>query len=118
MQKTKIPWATHTWNPIRGCFPVSEGCANCYAARLASRFAGPGKPFEGLAKGGKWTGKIRFIENEHWDEYRHPNNPTWSVDERLRRAKRLRFVRCPVCGKHAVWDGGWMCAPCGWTEKK
>lgn len=37
---TKISWATETWNPITGCSPVSEGCANCYAARMAKRLAG------------------------------------------------------------------------------
>lgn len=64
MQKTTIPWATHTWNPTRGCFPVSEGCRNCYAAAFASRFSGPGMPYEGLAKGGKWTGEVRLVEKE------------------------------------------------------
>ncbi len=40
MAKTKIEWATHTWNPITGCSPVSEGCQNCYAKRMAKRLAG------------------------------------------------------------------------------
>lgn len=65
---TKIEWVKsadgtqgHTWNPVRGCTPISEGCAHCYAARMASRFAGPGGPYEGLARGGKWTGQVRFV---------------------------------------------------------
>jgi len=29
-----------SWNPITGCSPVSEGCANCYARRMAKRLAG------------------------------------------------------------------------------
>lgn len=28
----------HAWNPVIGCKPVSEGCANCYAAGMAERF--------------------------------------------------------------------------------
>ena len=43
---TKIEW-THrpgttgvTWNPVTGCTPISEGCANCYARRMAKRLAG------------------------------------------------------------------------------
>lgn len=31
------------WNPIIGCRKVSEGCANCYAARTMERF---GQSFE------------------------------------------------------------------------
>lgn len=78
--RSKIEWTDATWNPIRGCSRVSEGCRNCYAERLAERFAGAGQPFEGvaypnggrdvdlkiesLAKFGKstgWTGDVRFI---------------------------------------------------------
>ncbi|MGE4296998.1 MAG: DUF5131 family protein [Desulfovibrionaceae bacterium] len=30
-----------TWNPVTGCTPISEGCANCYAKELAeTRLAG------------------------------------------------------------------------------
>lgn len=28
----------HAWNPMLGCRKVSEGCANCYAARLAAQY--------------------------------------------------------------------------------
>lgn len=37
---TKIEWATETWNPVTGCSPISPGCQNCYAARMAKRLAG------------------------------------------------------------------------------
>jgi protein gp37 len=37
---TKIEWTNETWNPVTGCTPVSEGCANCYAKRMAKRLAG------------------------------------------------------------------------------
>ncbi len=62
---TGISWTDETWNPIRGCTPVSAGCTNCYAARQARRFSGPGKAYDGLtrmtASGPKWTGKIRLV---------------------------------------------------------
>ena len=65
---TGIEWTDETWNPIRGCSRVSEGCRNCYAETMAGRFSGPGKPFEGLVTFGggrpKWNGQIRFVE-EH-----------------------------------------------------
>jgi protein gp37 len=40
MGKTSIEWATDTWSPITGCTPVSAGCKNCYAKRMAKRLAG------------------------------------------------------------------------------
>ena len=65
---TAIEWTDATWNPVRGCSRVSEGCRNCYAERVAARFSGPGMPYEGLATIGKsgphWTGEVRFI-GEH-----------------------------------------------------
>lgn len=66
-QNTPIEWADKTWNPIRGCSKVSEGCRNCYAMRVAARFAGKGQPYEGLAQitNGQpnWTGKVAFVES-------------------------------------------------------
>lgn len=37
---TKIEWTDETWNPITGCTPISEGCQNCYAKRMANRLRG------------------------------------------------------------------------------
>ena len=37
MNNTKIEWCDSTWNPVTGCTPISEGCANCYARRMATR---------------------------------------------------------------------------------
>jgi protein gp37 len=73
---TTIEWTDESWNPIRGCSRVSEGCRNCYAERVAARFSRPGMAFEGLARmraGGQpqWTGDIRVVETNlltplHW----------------------------------------------------
>jgi protein gp37 len=56
MGTTSIEWTRgddgllgKTWNPIRGCSPVSPGCKNCYAELIAARFSGPGQHFEGFA---------------------------------------------------------------------
>ena len=40
MGNTKIQWATDVWNPITGCTPISDGCKNCYAKRMATRLRG------------------------------------------------------------------------------
>ena len=40
MNRTGIEWADATWNPITGCTPISEGCKNCYAKRMANRLKG------------------------------------------------------------------------------
>lgn len=40
MNQTSIEWAEKTWNPISGCTPISEGCQNCYAKRMAQRLRG------------------------------------------------------------------------------
>ncbi len=79
--RTGISWTHSTWNPIRGCSRVSEGCRHCYAERVAARFSGPGQPYEGLARRkltivnneerdpgnrgeARWTGEVRLV-HEH-----------------------------------------------------
>lgn len=64
---TGIEWADEVWNPVVGCEPVSEGCANCYAVGWAARHAQNPK-FSNLARslyqltvakvdgGWRWTG--------------------------------------------------------------
>jgi protein gp37 len=73
--ETSIEWTDKTWNPIRGCALVSEGCRSCYAMKVAHRFSGPGKPYDGLTeigpKGPRWNGKIRLVDDAlteplHW----------------------------------------------------
>lgn len=65
--KTGIAWTDSTWNPVRGCSMVSEGCRNCYAMMVAGRFDGPGMPYEGLInhtdQGPKWNGKMMEVED-------------------------------------------------------
>ncbi len=56
---SSIEWTESTWNPVRGCTRVSEGCRFCYAERIAARFSGKGLAYEGLARntktGPQWT---------------------------------------------------------------
>ena len=39
MGKTTIEWTDYSWNPVTGCTPISEGCRNCYARRIAHRLS-------------------------------------------------------------------------------
>jgi protein gp37 len=40
MGDTNIQWADKAWNPVTGCAPISAGCQNCYAKRMANRLRG------------------------------------------------------------------------------
>lgn len=72
MGDTSIEWTQRpgtrgrSWNPTQGCQIISEGCRNCYAMKMARRFAGPGGWAEGLVntKTGKWTGETKFAEHK------------------------------------------------------
>jgi protein gp37 len=84
-ENSKIEWTDATWNPLRGCSRVSEGCRNCYAEGVAARFSGPGQPYEGLAhrvkrphgsSEARWTGKVALAESVlaaplRWKKPRH-----------------------------------------------
>ena len=40
---SQIEWTESTWNPVTGCTKISEGCANCYAERMAKRLHAMGR---------------------------------------------------------------------------
>lgn len=73
---TGIEWTDATWNPIRGCSRVSEGCRHCYAESVAARFSGPGLPYEGLVRIGPrgkptgWNGAVRMVPEHLADPLR------------------------------------------------
>jgi len=86
---TKIEWAEESWNPVTGCTPVSEGCENCYAARMAKRLAGRAgypadDPFkvtlhpERLEQPLKWRKPRRIFVCSMGDLF-HPDVPFWFV---------------------------------------
>ncbi len=60
---TKISWCDEVWNPITGCEPISAGCKNCYAKRMANRLRGRfGYPQDDPFKPG----------TVHWDKLTQP----------------------------------------------
>lgn len=52
--RTGISWTDATWNPVKGCSRVSEGCRHCYAEVQAARILrmAKGKPsvYDGLVR--------------------------------------------------------------------
>ena len=69
-QASSIEWTDATWNPVAGCTPVSPGCLNCYAARMALRLQnmpnGTGKKYSGTAKRAR-DGRPVFSGTVHLD---------------------------------------------------
>lgn len=86
-----IAWTDATWNPVRGCSRVSEGCRNCYAERFAARFSGEEEGFEsagpqgwittkaegrfhGFAEmtksGPRWTGRVEPVHGKFGEPLR------------------------------------------------
>lgn len=41
---SKIEWTEKTWNPVTGCTKISDGCANCYAEKMAGRLEAMANP--------------------------------------------------------------------------
>lgn len=41
-QNSAIEWTESTWNPVTGCTKISDGCLNCYAARMTRRLKAMG----------------------------------------------------------------------------
>jgi len=107
-KKTKIEWTDATWNPIRGCSRVSEGCRNCYAESVAARFSDPGQPYHGLAEfvtigqgtakerqEARWTGKVAFVKEHLQDPLR------WQKPSRI-------FVNSMSDLFHAAVEEAWI----------
>lgn len=58
-QDTKIEWTGNTFNPWWGCVKVSEGCENCYASSMSSRY---GHDVWGHDK------ERRFLSENNWNQ--------------------------------------------------
>jgi protein gp37 len=72
-----------SWSPIIGCTHPGVGCPDCWAARMAQRFAGCNDLYKGLVRNGRWTGEWRLNQ-------RHLADPL--------RWRRPRYVGCNWMG--------------------
>lgn len=90
MNKTRIEWAEAVWNPVTGCTPVSEGCQNCYAKRMAYRL----------------RGRCGYPEDEPFKVTLHPER----LDEPLRWKKPRKVFVCSMGDLfHEDIDDGFLC---------
>lgn len=85
-RNSKIEWCDTTWNVVTGCTKVSEGCRNCYAETMASRFWGDRKftdvrihP-ERLKQPLDWKKPARVFVNSMSDLF-HKDIPFEFIDE-------------------------------------
>lgn len=87
-EQTKIQWATHTFNPWRGCVKVAAGCTNCYAETLSKR-----NPAVLGIWGSEESGATRVVASEAmWKEP----------------IKWNREASCRRCGECAGQDHHWI----------
>lgn len=109
----------HAWNPMIGCRKISEGCANCYAERICTRFGqwkhsdfqpqsgNCGKP---PRKGVVFVGNMTDIFGEWVDglnihEWISALSPTATNLVLTKRAGRLRDFPDDVLGLDHVFFG-------------
>ncbi len=56
-----IEYVDASWPVVAGCTHLSEGCGNCFAARLTSTRLRHLPAYAGLAIDGKFTGEVRLL---------------------------------------------------------
>lgn len=62
-QASTIEWTQSTWNPVVGCSKVSDGCAHCYAERMAKRLAAMARAKVALGESPGRTGNYAKVIN-------------------------------------------------------
>ena len=63
-ERTRIEWATHTFNPWWGCVKVSEACHHCYAEAWAKRV---GHRVWGPRAQRRTFGDVHWDQPRRWD---------------------------------------------------
>ena len=102
--RSAIEWTDATWNTVTGCTKITRGCDNCYAERLANRFAGvPNHPYEfgfrityhkeRLQQPLRWTRPRRIFVNSMSDLFHQEIEDHFIQDvfEVMEQAHRHRF---------------------------
>ena len=89
MAESSIEWTDRVWNPVVGCTPVSPGCLNCYAARMAVRLEGIGaRGYEATALESGATRRIAEVRGANdLESGGGGGRPVFTGDVRLRPEK-------------------------------
>jgi protein gp37 len=97
-EKTKIPWADHTFNVAWGCVKISDGCEHCYADVFSRRI---GLGLWGLNASRRTFGDKHWREPLNWDyqagleDRRHrvfcSSMTDWCLDDPTIATERLRM---------------------------
>lgn len=123
MNRSKIEWCDHTWNPITGC---RYNCPYCYAARMADRFSGDvrlnkmAKKDYALVPAADNSEKIYVLENPMLNEtgralvYPFEFEPTYHK-YRLDYPEKLKMGNNIFVGAMADIFGSWV--PSEWIEE-
>ena len=116
-----IEYVHHSWNPWKGCQPVSEGCDHCYMHRDAKRFGWDptvvtrcknGAFYAPTTKAWKPGSRI-FVCS--WSDFFHPDADLWRAEawNQIRRrpdvtflivTKRIDFAAARL---PESWGSGW-----------
>ena len=72
MYNSKIEWTEATWNPLRGCARVSEGCRFCYAEAWQSGFRGKDNPTKDSPHGEKTVSLDGITKSWLWHMLKKP----------------------------------------------
>lgn len=97
-EKTKIAWATHSFNPWLGCSRVHAGCQNCYAEAMAGRLGVVWGP-NGTRRR---TAASTWRQVERWNrQAAFPDNP---VCAQCGADISARPSQCPECTYGCDWS--------------
>lgn len=115
--ETKIQWCHHTFNPVRGCAKISEGCENCYAAamsgrnpnllgiwgRAGTRIVASEDMWKQPLKWNDWARKSRVFQGEAWKQ--------WGESSTIGQPDSLRILAGKKGGSREFTAAEWDALP-------
>lgn len=123
MNKSRIEWCDHTWNPITGC---RYGCTYCYARTMTSRFAGDvrlnktAKADYKLVEAADGSGHVYVLDKPMLNETGHPLVYPFGFEPTYHRYRmdtldKLKMGNNIFVGAMADVFGAWV--PYSWIEE-